>query len=156
MAKGPSAWITHLKSWTATKSKSNPSYTYRDAMKDPAARAEYKKNHGTASSSSSSSSSSKSHKKGKKMRGGSGYGGEASLANAASVNDSGSLLGGDDMASAPAVKGADVAPPATAPPATPAAPAQSGGKKSRRRKGTKGKKSRKTKSKKRKSRSSRK
>jgi len=149
MAKGPSAWITHLKSWTATKSKSNPSYTYRDAMKDPAARAEYKKHHGTASSPS---------KKGKKMRGGSGYG--ASLANAASVNDSGLLLGGDDMASAPA-KGADVpaaqAPAAQAPAAqAPTAQAQSGGRKSRRRKGTKSKKSRKTKSKKRKSRSSRK
>ena len=148
MAKGPSAWITHLKSWTATKSKSNPSYTYRDAMKDPAARAEYKKNHGTASSSSSSSSSSsKSHKKGKKMRGGSGYGAGASLANAASVNDSGLLLGSDTDSSTP--KGGDVA--ATAP-----TPPQSGGRKSRRRKGTKGKKSKKCKSKKRKSRSSRK
>jgi len=142
MAKGPSAWINHLKSWTATKSKSNPKYTYRDAMSDPAAKAEYNKHKGTASSPS---------KKGKKMRGGSGYGGESSLANAASVNDSGSLLGGDDMASAaPATaKGGDVAAPPTPPP-------QKGGRKSRRRKGTKSKKSRKTKSKRRKSRSSRK
>jgi hypothetical protein len=136
MAKGPSAWITHLKSWTATKSKSNPNYTYRDAMKDPAARAEYKKHHGTASSSSSSS---KSHKKGKKMRGGSGYGGEASLANAASIDESSKTLSvGGDVA-APAQEAATPAQEA----ATPAT--QSGGKKSRRRKGTKGKKSKKSK-----------
>jgi hypothetical protein len=148
MAKGPSAWINHLKSWTATKSKSNPKYTYRDAMSDPAAKAEYNK-HKEPASSSSSSKSHKKGKKGKKMRGG-----DSSLANAASVNDSGLLLGGDDMASAPA-KGGDVA--ATAPATAPAtATAQQGGKKSRRRKGTKGKKSKKCKSKRRKSRSSRK
>ena len=132
-------WITFLKKYYADRKKKQPGYKYSDAMKD--AKVEYDKTKG--------SSHTKSPKKGKKMRGGSGYGGGSHLANAASVNDSDSLLGGD-MAPAPAVKGGDVA--ATAP----SEPVQKGGRKSRRRKGTKSKKSRKGKSKKRKSRSSRK
>ena len=130
-------WITFLKKYYADRKKKQPGYKYSDAMKD--AKVEYDKTKGT--------SHTKSPKKGKKMRGGSGYGGDSSLANAASVNDSGLLLGSDTDSSTP--KGGDVA--ATAP-----TPPQSGGRKSRRRKGTKGKKSKKCKSKKRKSRSSRK
>ena len=127
------AWITFLTKYYQDRKKKQPGYSYSDAMKD--AKIEYNKTKGTASSPS------KSHKKGKKMRGGSGYGGEASLADAASIDESSkTLLGGEDMASTQ-----EAATPVT----------QSGGKKSRRRKGTKGKKSKKCKSK-RKSRSSRK
>jgi hypothetical protein len=131
------AWITFLTKYYQDRKKKQPGYSYSDAMKD--AKIEYNKTKGTASSPS------KSHKKGKKMRGGSGYGGEASLAGAASIDESSkTLLGGEDMAST----AQEAATPAT----------QSGGKKSRRRKGTKGKKSKKSKKckSKRKSRSSRK
>lgn len=121
------AWITFLTKYYQDRKKKQPGYSYSDAMKD--AKIEYNKTKGTASSPS------KSHKKGKKMRGGSGYGGEASLADAASIDESSkTLLGGEDMAST----AQEAATPATA--AT-----QSGGKKSRRRKGTKGKKSKKSK-----------
>ena len=73
------AWITFLTKYYQDRKKKQPGYSYSDAMKD--AKIEYNKTKGT-------SSPSKSHKKGKKMRGGSGYGGEASLANASSIDES--------------------------------------------------------------------
>ena len=125
------AWITFLTKYYQDRKKKQPGYSYSDAMKD--AKIEYNKTKGT--------SHTKSPKKGKKMRGGS------LLEGAASIKEStGSLVGGEDMASTAqeAAKEGDMP--------------QQGGKKSRRRKGTKGKKSKKSKKckSKRKSRSSRK
>ena len=144
------AWITFLTKYYQDRKKKQPGYSYSDAMKD--AKIEYNKHKGTVSSSSS-----KSHKKGKKMRGGSGYGSEASLAHAASVNHStGPLVGGEEMSP----KGGDMSTGGdmSSKGEDMSENSQSGGKKSRRRKGTKGKgkKTKKCKSKRRKSRSSRK
>ena len=63
--KAESPWITHLKAWVTQKQKTNPKYTYRDALSDKAAGAAYKKH-------------------GKKMKGGDVFDSISGVANTAS------------------------------------------------------------------------